>query len=110
VQLQEWAAYYIQQGQYTEEQAREWVENCLLYPDPVDGAVPAEQGSEGVADSSYQPHQVYSITEAQAKCKPHSRIVIGAQALSIRKGLFCAWNFVGLDCGMPTAMRATKLF
>lgn len=34
MQLLEWGAYYVAEGQFSEEEAQNWVEACLAQPDP----------------------------------------------------------------------------
>ena len=42
MQLLEWAAYYVSESQFSEEEAQNWVDACLAQPDPP-GFVPAPQ-------------------------------------------------------------------
>lgn len=34
MQLLEWAAYYVAESQFSDEEAQNWVEACLAQPDP----------------------------------------------------------------------------
>lgn len=77
MQLLEWAAYYVAESQFSEEEAQNWVDACLAQPDPPGFTPDPATQEEAAAQADVQEASSCKVASEYVSTCRHLVLVFG---------------------------------